>query len=689
VSARPASVGAAPPAEARPAPPWLLDGLTVTLLLVPLVGLGVASSTWLPLVPLALLTLAHPLLSRRGVEVRVPLVGYAVLGLLCTLLGQTVYVGGYNGLRFTYGYYYGLFLLGVALAQLYGPPNPRRLPRVLLCGLLALGGSGGPGGGLPARIYLMLCAAYAVPLLLALRIHVRVRPVRPRAPRARLPGVALLAVLALGLTAGLSTLANALYSDLERVYYELTGALPSGSRGAGFSGQAQLGSVVAQQQQPDRVALRVYADQDAPGYLRARAFTYYRDAGWKVFPDDATPSEVDGQPLQPLEGRVELLGRPQPAADATPELTVYPEGGSDARAVFLPLSACAIDLDADLLRLSPGGVLAPEEPSSLAVYAVHRDEAPLFATRETQLEPYLEQPAGPPELLDALDATLARLPAAAREVDPSRPLPAVSALVTHFERNYDYKLGIRFKRGEEPLAAFLTTKDHGHCELFASSGVLLLRRLGIPARYVTGYLCVERNPAADGLWLARPQHAHAWIEYYDPQRGWQTAELTPSAGVPQAQPRSGLQARWEAWRAALATTWAELFPRGVGGALRQGVSFLGDGVRWVLAAWWRLALVMALAGVAVWLQRGSAVAVDERPERALPPSLAARRDEVRAVEQRLAGKGLVRSRGETLLEYAERIGAAPAYPEQERDAARLREYSSLRYAPWEAGILSA
>ena len=41
---------------------------------------------------------------------------------------------------------------------------------------------------------------------------------------------------------------------------------------------------------------------------------------------------------------------------------------------------------------------------------------------------------------------------------------------------------------ETPLARFLLRTRSGHCEYFATATVLLLRQLGIPARYAVGYV---------------------------------------------------------------------------------------------------------------------------------------------------------------------------------------------------------
>lgn len=71
---------------------------------------------------------------------------------------------------------------------------------------------------------------------------------------------------------------------------------------------------------------------------------------------------------------------------------------------------------------------------------------------------------------------------------------------------------------------FLNEAKSGYCVHFASSCVALLRALGIPARYVSGYVCtLEANKSAPVSNL----QAHAWVEIWSGGR-WLCIEPTPS-----------------------------------------------------------------------------------------------------------------------------------------------------------------
>ncbi|MGH2512666.1 MAG: transglutaminaseTgpA domain-containing protein, partial [Candidatus Limnocylindrales bacterium] len=84
------------------------------------------------------------------------------------------------------------------------------------------------------------------------------------------------------------------------------------------------------------------------------------------------------------------------------------------------------------------------------------------------------------------------------------------------------------------VECFAITKV-GYCEYYASTMVVLMRKLGIPARFVEGFL--PSTPDANGVELIRKSAAHAWVEVYFPHYGWITFDPT-GGGVGQDQPIS-------------------------------------------------------------------------------------------------------------------------------------------------------
>ena len=101
---------------------------------------------------------------------------------------------------------------------------------------------------------------------------------------------------------------------------------------------------------------------------------------------------------------------------------------------------------------------------------------------------------------------------------------------------------------------FLQTKQ-GYCEHFATAMVMLLREVGVPARYVLGYL--EGQEQDDETWRVEAGAAHAWVEVYFPGYGWVEFDPTPGnfengqsitilpAGDPNATPGLGVPGQGE------------------------------------------------------------------------------------------------------------------------------------------------
>jgi len=85
----------------------------------------------------------------------------------------------------------------------------------------------------------------------------------------------------------------------------------------------------------------------------------------------------------------------------------------------------------------------------------------------------------------------------------------------------------RIPAGEDFVLYFLREGRRGYCVHFATATVMLLRTMGIPARYVTGYSV--SGPA--GQWVTVTEDdAHAWVEYYVNGTGWIPLDPTPLAG---------------------------------------------------------------------------------------------------------------------------------------------------------------
>jgi transglutaminase-like putative cysteine protease len=81
--------------------------------------------------------------------------------------------------------------------------------------------------------------------------------------------------------------------------------------------------------------------------------------------------------------------------------------------------------------------------------------------------------------------------------------------------------------GVDPVDWFLFEQREGYCDYYASSMALMLRTLGIPARWVRGYAGGDFDPER-GIYVVRENVAHSWPEVYFPGVGWERFEPTPA-----------------------------------------------------------------------------------------------------------------------------------------------------------------
>nr|WP_315488863.1 DUF3488 and transglutaminase-like domain-containing protein [uncultured Rhodoferax sp.] len=110
--------------------------------------------------------------------------------------------------------------------------------------------------------------------------------------------------------------------------------------------------------------------------------------------------------------------------------------------------------------------------------------------------------------------------------------------------------------GTHTADEFWFDRKMGFCEHIASSFVLLMRAMDIPARIVTGYQGGDLN-ALDRYWTVRQSDAHAWAEVWMPERGW--VRVDPTSAV--SPGRTGTLTRLAAPRSVITQAILNVNPR--------------------------------------------------------------------------------------------------------------------------------
>lgn len=99
---------------------------------------------------------------------------------------------------------------------------------------------------------------------------------------------------------------------------------------------------------------------------------------------------------------------------------------------------------------------------------------------------------------------------------PGRPLlEATMALTSHIFETFTYQGGVTDV--STPVPRVLELKK-GVCQDFAHLEIACLRSLGLPARYVSGYLMTR--PAEGKPKLKGADESHAWLSVWCPELGW-------------------------------------------------------------------------------------------------------------------------------------------------------------------------
>lgn len=98
-------------------------------------------------------------------------------------------------------------------------------------------------------------------------------------------------------------------------------------------------------------------------------------------------------------------------------------------------------------------------------------------------------------------------------------------ICTYLADNYTYSLDTDNDDGDG-IENFLTRTKSGHCALYASAMTLMMRSLGIPARYCTGFIAPPNGGIAT---ILRSRNLHAWCEVYLDELGWVTFDPTSSS----------------------------------------------------------------------------------------------------------------------------------------------------------------
>lgn len=270
----------------------------------------------------------------------------------------------------------------------------------------------------------------------------------------------------------------------------------------------------------DDIVFRVktYQPVQLPVLLRQVSYPIYKDgmwfgSGWSEVTVPLKEAVWQFQPSKQEESSVQLQSSTQtdipPQSRSEPYMRIFQSFSKADSSLALPDQTSAIaQLPVDAVKIMQGGSVRASGLPPFVAFDVFTDES------ESMQDMFKE--ANPKDL--KIPKTEAKAVAqVARDLNlyqlrfDQGDAAVLKVLQQYFFNEYRYSTWLNApETAHSPLSEFLLHSHSGHCEYFATATVLLLREVGIPARYVLGYSMQEWDES-QSLYLVRGRDAHAWV----------------------------------------------------------------------------------------------------------------------------------------------------------------------------------
>ena len=305
---------------------------------------------------------------------------------------------------------------------------------------------------------------------------------------------------------------------------------PAGQPG-GYVGFSETMDTSVRGDLSDDVVMRVRAPE--PAFWRGQTFDTFDGRRW--YADEEYGRRYDG----PVIDLPSTIGNIRVSSDIEVDefVQTYYFERDMPNVVFHAERPVRLFIETDVFVRPDGALRAATTLPDEAVYTVVSSRPRIDADRLRQqgaigerltafgqeaLSDYLAVPESTtPETIELAD----RLAAGA-----TNSYDVVQAYEAWLDENVEYDLNAPLPDpGEDAIHDFLFDTRLGFCEQIASALTVMLRTQGIPTRLVTGYIPGERD-SVTGVFEVRASDAHAWVEVWFPETGWQAFD--PTAGVP-------------------------------------------------------------------------------------------------------------------------------------------------------------
>jgi hypothetical protein len=380
---------------------------------------------------------------------------------------------------------------------------------------------------------------------------------------------------------------------------------------------------------------------EIPTYLREASYRAYQSHRMAWFAGDG-PNEFELLNSEPDNTSWSLIpGKHNPSGV---NITCYLNGWSrelDAPEDVLPLpSGCGRleKVPANVsLKKNPNGTVLAAGRGLLVFDAFYGPGATLDAPPDIGATNSFDLGV-PTNEVPALQKVLAEIHLPANATEPQK----LRAVERFFFSKFTYSLwqgtDKLATKTATPLIRFLLTSRSGHCEYFATATVLLLRELGIPARYAVGYYVHEPH---DSGYVVRERDAHAWCLVWDETaQCWKDFDTTPPSWVGIEEKRTAAGEWFADLRSWLGLQFAKF---------RWGQAHFQQYIFWAL-----IPVLLVLLYHIIFRRLGKLRATRGKKKATEPVVWPGLDSEFYQLERKLAQRGVPRLPGETLSDWLER-----------------------------------
>lgn len=268
------------------------------------------------------------------------------------------------------------------------------------------------------------------------------------------------------------------------------------------------------------------AKTEAKHYWKIETKNYYSGRGWEEYSDAGPEVSFDRQQLSDLLTHADVnrskLFQDNVEVHLLSQHVPYPNPAAEG-AVFTSDKEQKFNLNENTNKITTTKLESYSVDYKMPIYNVDELKKVNDPTISMGLEMYLQIPDSFPERVKALTETLTN--------NKTNWYDQVKAVENYFDSpDFVYaREEIPYPEGDQDFVdQFLFDTKKGYCDHFSSSMVMMLRSIGIPAKWVKGYTEGKfvRTENGKSVYEITNNNAHSWVEVYFPNNGWVPFEPT-------------------------------------------------------------------------------------------------------------------------------------------------------------------